>query len=135
MPPSPFTRAYEDHLLKALIYSTVQDVSQKEGVRYDAVLGVLDNRVQATVDWSRFTRLDIIGIDALALTTGQRDYAVLVSARLADKELALLAVLPDRKTETVRVLLWRSFGLFKLDRLFQHLWLDVEGPRVFGYAH
>jgi transposase len=35
----------------------------------------------------------------------------------------------------VRVLLWRSFGLFNLDRLFQRLWLDLEGSRVFGYAH
>ena len=34
-----------------------------------------------------------------------------------------------------RVLLWRSFGLFKLDHLFQRLWLDLEGPRVFAYAH
>jgi transposase len=35
----------------------------------------------------------------------------------------------------VRVLLWRSFGLFRFDHLFQRLWLDMEGPRVFGYAH
>src|SRR5258708_22254723 len=45
VPPSPFTRAYEEHLLKALIHSTVQDVSPKEGVGYDSVLGVLDRRV------------------------------------------------------------------------------------------
>jgi transposase len=35
----------------------------------------------------------------------------------------------------VRVLRWRSFGLFNLNHLFQRLWLDMEGPRVFGYAH
>jgi transposase len=73
VPPSPFTRAYEDHLLKALIHSTVQDVSQKEGVGYDAVLGGLERRVQATVNWSRFKRLEVIGIDELALKKGQRD--------------------------------------------------------------
>jgi transposase len=64
-PPSPFTRAYEDHLLKALIHSTVQDVSQKESVGYDAVLGVLDRRVQTALDGSRFRRLEVIGIDEL----------------------------------------------------------------------
>jgi transposase len=105
VPPSPFTRAYEDHLLKALIHSTVQDVSQKEGVGYDAVVGVLDHRVHTTVDWSRFTRLAVIGIDELAVKKGQGDYAVLVSARLSGDELALLAVLPDRKTETVQTFL------------------------------
>lgn len=105
VPPSPFTRAYEDHLLKALIHSTVQDVSQKEDVGYDAVVGVLDHRVHTTVDWSRFTRLAVIGIDELAVKKGQGDYAVLVSARLSDDELALLAVLPDRKTETVQTFL------------------------------
>jgi len=104
-PPSPFTRAYEEHLLKALVHSTVQDVSQKEGAGYDAVLGVLERRVQATVDWSRFRRLEVIGIDELALKKGQRDYAVLVSARLAEHDLALLAVLPDRQKETVQAFL------------------------------
>jgi len=105
VPPSPFTRAYEEHLLKALIHSTVQDVSQKEGVGYDAVLGVMDRRVQATVNWSRFTRLGVIGIDELALKKGQRDYAVLVSARLDDDELTILAVLPDRQKATVQAFL------------------------------
>jgi transposase len=85
--------------------STVQDVSQKEGAGYDAVLGVLERRVQVTVDWSRFGRLEVIGIDELALKKGQRDYAVLVSARLAEQELALLAVLPDRQKETVQAFL------------------------------
>jgi transposase len=88
VPASPFTRAYEEHLLKALIHSTVQDVSQKEGVGYDAVLGVLDRRVQASVDWSRFTTLGVLGIDALALKQGQRDDAVLISVRLGDADLA-----------------------------------------------
>jgi transposase len=44
VPPSPFTRAYEDYLLKALVHSTVQDVSQQEGLGYDAVLGVMQRR-------------------------------------------------------------------------------------------
>ena len=38
-PNSPYTRAYEDHILKALINSTVQDVSLKEQVGYDGSLG------------------------------------------------------------------------------------------------
>ena len=106
-PPSPFTRAYEEHLLKALIHSTVQDVSQKEAVGYEAVMGVIDRLVQATVAWSRFSRIGVIGIDELALKKGQRDYAVLVSARLDNHELAILAVLPDRQKATVQAFLER----------------------------
>jgi transposase len=105
VPPSPFTRAYEEHLLKAVIHSTVQDVSQKEGVGYDAVLGVLDRRVKTTVDWAGFSTLGVVGIDELALKKGQRDYAVLVSARLPGDAIAILAVLPDRKRVTVQAFL------------------------------
>lgn len=36
----------------------------------------------------------MVGSDALALKHGQRDYAVLSTARLAEDELAVLAVLP-----------------------------------------
>ena len=57
MPPSPFTRAYEEHLLKALIHSTVEDVSQKEGIGYDAVMGVLERRVSAQANWSGLSEL------------------------------------------------------------------------------
>lgn len=50
---SPYTRAYEDHILRALINSTVQDVSQKEGIGYDGVLGIVERRVNSQVDWTR----------------------------------------------------------------------------------
>jgi transposase len=60
---SSYTKAFEDKLLKALIHSTVQDVSVKEGVGYDGVLGLLEGRVGPKVDWQRFKRLGVIGID------------------------------------------------------------------------
>ena len=54
--PSPFTRSYEDYLMKALMHSTVQEVTQKAGVGDDAVLGVLQRRVAKSVDWTFATQ-------------------------------------------------------------------------------
>jgi transposase len=106
-PQSGFTKAFEEHLLKALINSTVRDVSLKEGLSYDAVLGVLERRIAGQVDWARFERLGVLGIDEIALKKGQRDYAVIVSARLEDESLAVLGVLGDRSQATVQAFLER----------------------------
>jgi transposase len=102
---SPYTKAFEDKLLKALIHSTVTDVSVKEGVSYDSMLGLVERRIRACVDWRRFKRLGIIGLDEVALKKGQRDYAVIVSAYLENGDLALLGVLPDREKATVQAFL------------------------------
>ncbi len=67
---SGFTRAYEAHLLKALIHSTVQDVSAKERVSYEAVWGVVERRIAGQVDWSAFKALGVLGIDEIALKKG-----------------------------------------------------------------
>lgn len=102
---SPYTRAFEDYLLKMLINSTVQDVSQKVGIGYDSVLGVLERRVVERVDWTRFEQLAVIGIDEIALKKGQRDYAVMISTRLPSGQVTVLGVLPDRQKETVEAFL------------------------------
>jgi transposase len=41
---STHSMAYDDHLLLQLVNTTVEDVSIKEGVAYDCVLGVLERR-------------------------------------------------------------------------------------------
>src|SRR5262249_21765794 len=49
---SPNTKAYEDYILKRLITSTVEDVSRKEEIGYDAVEGVIERRVAKQGDWT-----------------------------------------------------------------------------------
>jgi hypothetical protein len=56
-----------------LINSTIQDVSQKVNIGYDGVVGVMERRMAEQVDWSRFERLEVMGIDEIALQKGQRD--------------------------------------------------------------
>jgi len=101
-PKSPHTKAYDEHLLLQLINSTVEDVSRKEAVGYDAVEGALGRRIQCQVTWSEFTELRILGIDEIALTKGHDNFVAIITTQQADGHVALLAVLADRKKETVR---------------------------------
>jgi len=99
---SPHTRAYDNYLLKCLINSTIEDVSRKEDVGYDAVEGALDRCIENQVDWSEFKELGTIGMDEIALKRGKRDFVLIITTQQSDGRVAILAVLPDRKKETAR---------------------------------
>ena len=104
-PNSPHTVAYDQYLLRALVNSTVEDVTHKEHVSYDSMTGVLKRCVRTQVEWSRFSDLNVLGIDEMALKKGQGDYIVIVSTRLKDGTLRVVGVLPDRTEATVRAFL------------------------------
>jgi transposase len=101
LPRSPQTTAFEAHILVQLVNSTVEDVSHKEAVSYDEVLGIIDRHLGTAVNWADFEHLGVLGIDEIALKKGHQDYVVLVTARLTDGQVKLLAVLPDRKKKTL----------------------------------
>ena len=101
-PKSPHTQAYDEQLLLQLINSTVEDVSRKEAVGYDAVEGALARRIYSQVTWSEFTELRILGIDEIALTKGHDNFVAIITTQQANGHVALLAVLADRKKATVR---------------------------------
>jgi transposase len=98
-PQSPHTFALDEHLLLQLIGSTIEDVRLKERVAYDAVLGALERRIQTEVDWSAYTRLDVLGVDEIALKKGHRDFVTIVTARLFPGQVVLLGVLATREKE------------------------------------
>jgi transposase len=102
---SLYTRAYEDPILKALINSTVQDVSQKEAIGYDGVVGIVERRVNSQVNWTRYAQLKVIGIDEIALKKGYRDFVVIISGRLSDGQVVVLGILPDRQKSTLEAFL------------------------------
>jgi transposase len=101
LPRSPHSRAFEEHILLQLVNSTVEDVSHKEEVSYDEVLGIIDRHLGVAVNWSEFEQLGVMGIDEIALKKGHQDYVVIVTARLNDGQVKLLAVLPDRTKKTL----------------------------------
>ena len=100
-PNSPNTFAYEQHILLQLVNATVEDVSRKEQLAYDMILGIVDRHIRAEVDWSRYTTLSTLGMDEIALKKGHRDFVVIVTARLKDGRIVLLGVLGNRQKETV----------------------------------
>ena len=104
-PNSPHTKAYEEHILLQLVNSTIQDVAIKEGLGYEAVVGIIDRHIATQVDWLEFARLEVIGLDEVALKKGHNDYVVIVTARLSDASLKVLAMLPDREKDTVKAFL------------------------------
>ena len=69
---SPHTKAYDHHLMLQLIGSTVEDVSRKEDIGYDAVEGTIERCIHVGVNWDEFDDLNVIGIDEIALTKGGR---------------------------------------------------------------
>jgi len=99
---SPNTKAYEKYLLLQLINSTVQDVSIKEDIGYEAVVGIIDRYISREVNWKAIKRLRVLGLDEIALKKGHRDYVVIVTGRLQNGELVVLAVLEDRNKVTVK---------------------------------
>ncbi|MGB5737546.1 MAG: ISL3 family transposase [Thiohalocapsa sp.] len=104
-PNSPHTQAFEHDMLRALINSTVVDVSRKQALTPAAVEGIVERHLAHEVDWSRLTALGVIGIDEIALRKGHRDFITIVTSRHAAGSLTLLAVLPDRNKETVAAFL------------------------------
>jgi transposase len=104
---SPHTKAYDDYLMQGLINSTVEDVRRKERVGYDAVEGALDRCVGTEVNWAVFDELSILGIDEIALTKGRKNFVAIITTQQADGHVAVLAVLPDRKKQSVRQFLER----------------------------
>jgi len=106
-PKSRHTKAYEEQVLLQVVNSTLQDVAIKEKLGYEAVVGIIDRYIASRVDWSQLGRLDVVGLDEIALKKGHSDYVVLVTARLRNGQLKVLAVLPDREKETVKAFLAR----------------------------
>ena len=104
-PRSPHTKVYEERILLEMVNSTVEDVSIKEDLGYDAVMGVIHRYIETEVSWKEIKILDTIGLDEISLKKGHKDFVTIVTAR-ADKKITILAVLKGRKKKTVKEFLY-----------------------------
>lgn len=135
---SPHTKAYDEYLLRLLVNSTVEDVSRKEQVGYDAVQGALSRHVSTRVNWAEFDALPVIGIDEIALKRGHGNYVAIITTQHTAGHVAVLAVLPDRKKATVRQFLetipprlWPT-----LESVCTDMWAGyVNAAQEFAAAH
>lgn len=104
-PRSSNTRAYEQWLLRMLINTTVADVARKFDLTEELVEGVLDRWIATEVSWDEYAFIGTLGLDEVALKKGHRSYVTIVSMPLVEGGMAILAVLPDRKKQTVTAFL------------------------------
>jgi transposase len=104
-PRSPNTKAYEQWALRMLINATVADAARKLGLSKETIEGLLDRWIERAVDWDAWERLGVLGLDEIALKRGHRDFVVLVTVPLAGGGVEIVAVLADRKKETVAAFL------------------------------
>ena len=77
--------------------STIEDVSLKENIGYDAVVGALNRQIDVAINWDEIADLNTVGIDEIALKKGHKEYAAIVTTKQANGKVRVLAVLPDRK--------------------------------------
>jgi transposase len=99
---SSCTIAFEEHILLQLVHSTVEDVSIKENIGYDAVMGIIDRYIGKNVNWKEINSLDILGIDEISLKKGHKDFVTIVTERNGDGKIRILAVISGRKKEDVK---------------------------------
>jgi transposase len=98
---SPHSFVYDNHVLLQLVHSTVEDVSLKEGLSYESVVGVLERRIEVRVDWTEMADIERLGLDEIALKKGQGNYVTLVTGRFQDGEIVILGVLPGHEKAVV----------------------------------
>jgi transposase len=99
---SPHTKAYEKYLLLQLVHAPIEDVSMKEGLGATAIEGIVDRWINQQVKWAEVKRVKLLGVDEIALKKGHRDFVVIVTGKTTNDEVKVLAVLPDRKKQTVK---------------------------------
>ena len=100
-PRSSHTKAFEKHILLACVNSTISDVSIKERVGYEAVMGLIDREMGKDVDWKKIGKFDVLGIDEISLKKGHKDFVAIVTGRTNDKTV-ILGVLKDRTKAIVK---------------------------------
>lgn len=84
-----------------LINSTISDVSLKENLGYDAIVGIVNRHLEPRVDWKAIKCLETLGIDEISLKKGHQDFVTIITARTG-KTITILAVLEGPKKETVK---------------------------------
>ncbi|MBK1646870.1 hypothetical protein CKO25_20015, partial [Thiocapsa imhoffii] len=88
-------------MLLELINSTLEDVSRKQAIGVDALQGILDRQISATIDWNPIQNLEVVGIDEIALKKGHRDFVVVVSAYI-NGMLQVIGLLSERTKAAVK---------------------------------
>jgi len=96
------SKGLEEYIMRSLINSTIQDVSVKERIGYKVIQSALDRLVKSEVDWDDFTSLDDLGIDEIALRKGHGQYMTIISAKLKNGQIRVIAVIEGREKQDIK---------------------------------
>ena len=99
---SPHTQAYDEYLVKQLINSTIEDVSLKEKVGYDAVVGALNRLIEPEINWDEIDEIGTLGVDEISRSKGRKKFSAIITSRQPKGKVRILGVLPDRKKRRLR---------------------------------
>ena len=77
------------------------EVIAEERLGYKVVESAINRQVNKEVDWSIHKDLHTVGIDEISMKKRHQDYVTVVSVRTKAGKLSVIAVLPNRKKETV----------------------------------
>ena len=95
------TKGLDAYISRCLINSTVADVARKEQIGYKIVESSVNRQINKEVDWSNYKDLNTVGIDEISMKKRHQEFVTIISVRTKDGKLSVIAVLPDRKKETV----------------------------------
>jgi hypothetical protein len=87
--------------LLQLVNSTVADIAIKEKLTVDIVLGILYRHINKDVNWDLIEMIVILGLDEISRKKGHKDFVTIATARV-DGKIIILAILEDRKKDTVK---------------------------------
>lgn len=100
-PGKSYTKAYQDHVLRSLMNSTIENVCLKEKLGEKHVEAMLSESYFGQNPLDHIPYIGTLGLDEIALKKGHRDFVVIVSSHYEGRT-RLLGILPDRKKKTVR---------------------------------
>ena len=82
----------------------ISDVSIKEDIGYKAVEGIVDRYIETEVDWSKVSKIGLLGLDEISLKKGYQDYVTLITSKTEDG-VKILGVLKGREKAAVKAFL------------------------------
>lgn len=98
---SQYTRAYEEHIMLAMVSSTVTDVSIKEDIGYEAVMGIIGRLTEREADWDSLPDTAVIGIDEISLKKGHRDFVTVITCYTGNR-VRIIGIVRGREKSEVR---------------------------------
>ena len=76
-------------------------MSHAKTISYSTISTILSHRIGDSINWNKFSDLHTIGVDEISNRKGFKDFIAIIGAKDKHGSLCILAVLDDRKKQTV----------------------------------